>query len=111
MTIKLKKKEDEIYIMRECLHLLVRHADEIPEVEWIWYKYGLPYMVYELIKNDIHFREIQVRIQAFSEKSWIEPKIIRKWLKSYTMTEIENSYKDGKIILKDLKYYDKNTEE
>ena len=69
MTIKLKRKEEEIYLLRQSINILKKYAHEIPRVDGFREVMGLPQILYDLIMNDIHYRDIQLRIRSFEEKT------------------------------------------
>lgn len=103
MSINYKKQEEEVLAISYALKILKVWFKEIPDIEGILYIDWVPEAVRTLLKDQIEYRQIQIRISSIAEATWLTIPNIRKLMKTKTLTELESFKKiNGKIIIPDL---------
>ncbi len=111
MSINYKKQEEELLALSYALRIIHAWFKEVPKIDWIMYTEWIPEVVRTLIKTQIDYRQVQIRIHNISENTWLTIQNIRKLLKRKTLSELEAFKKVwDKIIIEDLKYFDKKNE-
>ncbi|HMS90734.1 MAG TPA: hypothetical protein PKC87_00730 [Candidatus Absconditabacterales bacterium] len=111
MSINYKKQEEELLALSYALRIIHAGFKEVPKIDGIMYTEGIPEVVRTLIKTQIDYRQVQIRIHNISENTGLTIQNIRKLLKRKTLSELEAFKKVGdKIIIEDLKYFDKKNE-
>lgn len=108
MSINYKKQEEEVLALSYSLKLLKAWFSEIPEIEGILYIDWIPEAVRTLLKDQIDYRQLQIRISKIAEDTWLTIPNVRKLMKTKTLTELEAFKKVwDRIIIPDLLLYSK----
>jgi len=108
MSINYKKQDEEILALSYSLKILAAWFTEVPKIDKIIYIDGIPEVVRTLIKDQITYRQIQLRIYNISQATWLTIFSIRKLLKTKTLSELE-AFKiiNWKIIIEDKFIFNK----
>ena len=103
MSINYKKQEEEILAFSYALKILKAWFEEAPKIDGILYIDWIPETVRTLLKDQMDYRQTQIRISAIAEETGLTVPNIRKLLKTKTLTELEAFKKVwDKIIIPDL---------
>lgn len=103
MSINYKKQEEEVLAISYALKILKAWFTEVPEIDGILYIDGIPEAVRTLLKDQIDYRQVQIRISKIAEDTWLTIPNVRKLMKTKTLTELEAFKKvKWKIVIPDL---------
>lgn len=103
MSINYDKQEEECLALSYAFKILKAGFEEVPEIQGIIYVDWVPEVVRTLIKTQIDFRQVQIRICAVSKATWLTIENIRKLMKNYTISELEKFEKvDWKVVFHDF---------
>lgn len=87
------------------IKIYFRNAPEVPNVN---YKTSMkmPDFLFELLLQEINKYEVQIRIDNICEKLKVKESELKKYMKDYTLNELESAYlRNGKIVIRnELKY-------
>lgn len=112
MSINYKKQEEEVLALSCALKILKVWFSQVPKIDWILYIDWIPEAVRTLLKDQIDYRQVQIRISKVSEETWLTIPNIRKLLKNKTLTELEAFKKVwNQIIIPDIISYYKETDD
>lgn len=112
MSINYKKQEEEVLALSCALKILKAWFKEAPEIDGILYIDGIPEAVRTLLKDQIDYRQLQIRISKIAEDTWLTIPNVRKLMKTKTLSELEQFKKVwDKIIIPDIVTYWKDIDE
>ena len=112
MSINYKKQDEEILALSYALKILAAWFKEVPQIDNVTYVDGVPEPVRTLIRDQINYRQIQLRIYNISQATWLTIPDVRRLMKTKTLSELEAFKKVwDKIIIEDKIRFDRPLEE
>ncbi len=99
MTINYTKQEEECLALNYAINILKAGFSEAPTIAWIQYVDWIPEVVRTLVKTQLDYRQVQIRIACISNDTGLKPEEIRKLMKEKTLSELEKFEKVGNTIV------------